>query len=225
MGYLDSFEAAIFDLDGTLIDSMHLWNNFCSESLRSLGITPEDSLESAIQSMTVSQSADYINRNYGLNLSVRELVRLWEEVMITRYLGGAVLKKGAAELLGVFSQKGIKLGIATYSLPRACETILSRFGVHSLFSSFFYAHEFEEISSFVSVKKDPMFWTSAANRLGVAPKKCIVFEDSWSSLEGVRAAGMNIAAVYDASSSRWPLLSKAADIALNYPGEALKYFG
>jgi len=222
MGFFDSFDAAIFDLDGTIIDSMPLWSNFCTDWLISIGKDVIDSPEAAISAMTISQSADYINKKFNLNLSRGDLIHHWEDVMIPRYLGKATLKRGAAELLRAFSGKGIKLGIATYSFPRACEAILKHHGLLSLFSSFQYAHDYEEISEFPSVKRDPAFWLASAGKLGAAPGKCIVFEDSYASLEGVRSAGMYIAAVYDDSSSRWPLLSKAADLALNYPGEALE---
>jgi beta-phosphoglucomutase-like phosphatase (HAD superfamily) len=248
---LSRFDAAIFDLDGTLIDSMPLWENFCSDWLRSLGKNPEDSLEAVLMTMTISQSADYVNCRYSLDFSQDELISQWEDIMKARYLKGAfaakaaLLKQGAAELLHALAAKGMKLGIATYSFQKSCEAILEHHGVKSYFSSFVYAHEFDPfvranvqsmefyeraadaaadiISEFTSVKKDPKFWLIAADRLQAAPEKCIVFEDSVSSLAGVRAAGLKFAAVYDAACSDWPGLSKAADLALNYPGEALKY--
>jgi len=224
MSFFDSYQAAIFDLDGTLIDSMPLWENFCNDWLRSHNRIPGESLKEDIFSMTFSQSADYVNRLYGLNLTREELISQWEEKMTGLYLAGAQLRQGVKELLDALSLKKIKLGIATYSFTRSCEAVLNHHGVLKYFSSFIYAHEFEFFSEYMAVKKDPAFWLEAANRLNVKPEKCIVFEDSFFSMEGVRAAGMGIAAVYDASCSQWPELSRAADIAVKYPGEALKYF-
>lgn len=222
MNLINDYDAAIFDLDGTLIDSMPLWKNFCSHWLLSIGKTPEAALEDDILSMTIGQSADYINRRYALNISREGLLKAWEGVMTPRYLQGAVLKKGAAELVKRLSEK-MKLGIATYSFPGSCRAVLEQHKILSYFSSFIFAHEFEDKSKNASVKKDPEFWIEAARRLETEPAKCVVFEDSWSSLEGIRGAGMGIVAVFDQSSTKWPLLSKAADLAVNYPGEALNY--
>ena len=231
MGFFDSYEAAIFDLDGTLIDSMHLWINFCSEWLLSLNKTPGADLETDIQTMTISGSADYVNKRYGLNLSTQDLIFQWEEVMIKRYLKGAVLKQGAADLVKALAAKGYKLGIATYSLPRACEAILFHHKIKSYFSSFTHAHEFEDRlqskpqykRQYNSVKTDPEFWLAAAARLGLAPQKCVVFEDSYSSLEGAKKAGMGFVWVNDSSRGKLPLLSNASDLSIDYPGEALEY--
>ena len=217
-------EAAIFDLDGTLIDSMHLWENFSSDWLRSFGKTPGKTLAADIYSMTFSQCADYFKKNYDLDLSRDELISQWGDGMTERYIKGAILKQGVKELLDAFSEKRIKMGIATYSLPRACEAILCHHKIRSYFSSIIYAYEFEDVTKFSSVKKDPQFWLAAAGRLGTEPEKCIVFEDSFTSFEGVKPAGMCFAAVYDSSAGRWPLLSISADISLQYPGEALRYF-
>ena len=222
MGFLDSFEAAIFDLDGTLIDSMPLWDRLCSDWLVSLNKIPEAGLETDIAVMTVSQSADYVNSHYALAISKEELIAQWEEIMMERYLKAAPLKQGVRELLQALAER-MSLGVATYSFPRPCEAILQHHKIRSYFSSILYAHEFELVSQFSSVKKDPLFWRTAAAQLGVIPEKCIVFEDSFSSLEGVHAAGMSLAAVFDPSCSNWPDLSKAADLVLNYPGEALNY--
>ena len=222
MKYLNNFEAAIFDLDGTLIDSMKLWEHFCGDWLRSIGKIPEASLESDIVSMTLSDSAAYINERYALTISRDELLAAWESIITPRYLKSAQLKEGVRELVNVLSKK-MKLGVATYSFPGSCEAILSHHGIRPLFSSIFCVNEFEELSGYKAVKRDPKFWVEAAARLNIKPEKCVVFEDSLTSVEGVRGAGMGLAAVFDQLNGNWPLLSKAADLALNYPGEALKY--
>lgn len=223
MAYLDSFDAFIFDFDGTLVDSMPLWENFCGDWLRGMNKTPDDSLEDDIKAMTIAQSADYVNQRYGMNLSRAELIRQWEDVMLPRY-AKAALKQGAADLVRGLAARGKKLGIATYSFPRCVESVLERHGLRRFFSSMLYAHEFEDESNFTSVKKDPAFWRRAAAGLLTAPEKCVVFEDSFSSLEGGRAAGMGIVGIYDASSERWPLLKASADLALDFPGEALQLY-
>ena len=224
--FFDAFEAAVFDLDGTLIDSMGLWDNLPNDWLGSLDKKAEPSLESDLMTMNMAQIAAYMKERYALDFSREEIAAQWGHIMRGRYLKGARLKQGTHELLKALSQKGMNLGIATYSFSGSCEAILEHHGIKSFFSSFVYALEFEEASfasGFTSVKKDPQFWRAVAARLNAAPAQCVVFEDSVSSFEGVRAAGMSFAAVYDPSCSNWPELRKVADVALDYPGEALKY--
>jgi len=221
MPFFDAFEAAIFDLDGTLIDSMPLWENFCGNWLKSLNKIPGPTLEADIVSMTINESVEYVKRHYELDLSPEELIVQWENAMTPIYLKKAPLKKGVKELMQALAFKGIKLGIATYSFPRCTKEILIHHGIYSYFSMILHGHEFGQITGIASVKKVPGFWCAAAERLNTAPEKCIVFEDSSSSLQGARAAGMGFAAVYDSSWGDWTEFSKAADLALNYPGEAL----
>ena len=215
MSFFDKYEAAIFDLDGTLIDSMHLWNNICSDWLSSKNIIPGETLEADVWNMTLSQSAEYVRQNYKLNLSCEEIIFQWEDELTSRYLKGSRLKQGVKELLEALSSKNKKLGIATYSFIRSTETILEHYEIYSYFNSFNYAHK--------QNKKDPGFWLDAAKCLNTLPEKCIVFEDSFSSIEGVKLAGMGVAAVFDPACFDWQELSKASDIALDYPGQALLY--
>ena len=222
MSFFDSFEAAIFDLDGTLLDSMPLWENFCGNWLISLGKIPGAGLETDIVSMTASQSAEYIKRHYNLDFSPEELIAQWGDAMLPHYLKRAPLKQGVAELIGALASRGMKLGVATYSFPRCTEAILLHHKIFSCFSLIFYAHEAQD-SGIASVKKTPEFWLSVAAKLNISPEKCIVFEDSLTSVTGIRAAGMGLAAVYDATCENWPTLSNAADLTLNYPGEALAF--
>ena len=215
MSFFDKYEAVIFDLDGTLIDSMHLWNNICSDWLLSLGKTPSKTLDTDVWNMTLYQSAEYVRQNYTLNLSCEEIIFQWEDELTSRYMKGSKLKQGVKELLQALHSKNIKLGIATYSFTRSTEAILAHYGIYSYFSSFNYAHK--------QNKKDPEFWLDTAKNLNTKADKCIVFEDSYYSLEGVRLAGMGIAAVFDSACSDWQELSKASDIVLDYPGQALLY--
>ena len=215
MSFFDKYEAAIFDLDGTLIDSMHLWTNICSDWLILKNKIPGETLETDVWNMTLYQSAEYVRRNYNLNLSCEEIIYQWEDELTSRYLKGSKLKQGVKELLAALNSKNIKLGIATYSFTRSTEAILAHYNIYSYFSSFNYAHR--------QNKKDPAFWLEAAKSLNTKAEKCVVFEDSFYSVEGVRLAGMGLAAVYDPACSDWLELGKSSDIVLDYPGQALLY--
>jgi beta-phosphoglucomutase-like phosphatase (HAD superfamily) len=115
----------------------------------------------------------------------------------------------------------MKLAIATSCFPSACEALLSRCQIRDCFSAVVYTDEIKDESGHTLNKTFPDIWLASAGRLGVPPEKCLVFEDLYAALKGVRAAGMGIAAVWDESCEDWPAFSAGADLALRYPGEAL----
>ena len=225
MGFFDSFEAAIFDLDGTLIDSMHLWDRVFRDWQISLNRTPDEEATLAVKTMALTQSAEFVVRRFGLDFPPREVLSQWEALALKEYREHILLKPGAEDLLRALAARGMKLGIATSSFPAACEGVLGRHGIRGYFSSIVYTDEIKFPAGEggkVRGKGFPEIWLAAAARLGIAPSKCVVFEDLPDSLKGCRAAGMGaFAAVYDDTCSSWAELQQEADLALNTPGEAL----
>jgi HAD superfamily hydrolase (TIGR01509 family) len=226
-GFFDSFEAAIFDLDGTLIDSMGLWDRVFRDWQISLNRVPDREAALAVKTMALTQSAEFVARRFGLDLPPRDILFQWEDLALKEYRENVSLKPGAGDLVKALSARGMKLGIATSSFPAACEGVLGRHGIREHFSSIVYTDEIRSPAGEggrVRGKSFPEIWLAAASRLGTAPSKCVVFEDLPDSLRGCRAAGIGaFAAVYDDSCSSWPKLRQEADLALNTPGEALAF--
>jgi 16S rRNA pseudouridine516 synthase len=139
------------------------------------------------------------------------------------YLTKVPLKRGAGELVKTLAGRGMKLGIATSSFPRICEGVLSRHKIRPYFSSLVYTDEMKSHDGRVRNKSCPDIWLASASCLGSPPEKCVVFEDLHDSLTGCRAAGIGgFAAIYDDTTPDWLALKAEADLALEYPGEALK---
>ncbi|AEF82612.1 HAD family hydrolase [Leadbettera azotonutricia] len=223
MGFFDKFQAAIFDLDGTLIDSMHLWDHVASDWLISLGKTPDSDCDDSIKTMPFSESVLYMTRRYGLSLSAEEIRSQWIKMVEEAYLAKVPLKKGAGDLVKALAARGIKLGMATSSFPHLCEGVLSRHQLRHCFSSIVYTDEMRSPNGQVRNKSCPDIWLAAASRLGTLPGKCVVFEDLPDSLLGCHSAGIGgFVAIFDDATPDWPSLKAAADLALDYPGEALK---
>jgi HAD superfamily hydrolase (TIGR01509 family) len=216
MDFLGAFGGAVFDLDGTLADSMGLWDNLCRKWLEKKGIIAPPDMEREIADMTLTESAAYIFRRFGAAENSAAIIAQWETLALGQYRESLNLKSGAGELIRALARRGIKLAIATSSFPACCEAILARHGIRDFFSTLVYTCEIDES------KSDPGFWRGVAERLSVLPEKCVVFEDTYAALEGVRAAGMTFAAIYDPSCRDWPALSAGADFAFTAPGEALK---
>jgi HAD superfamily hydrolase (TIGR01509 family) len=199
------YEGAIFDLDGTLTDSMHVWDHLCRDWLLAAGKKPAADLEKDIEIMTVAQSAEYIRRRYGLDLSPGEIVSQWEEVALDSYKTTVALKKETADLVRELYNEGRALAVVTSCFPAACEAVLERHNLRRFFSAVLYTDEAPGDKSY------PGIWRAAAKRLGLEPAHCVVFEDAYYALKGVRAAGMAFAAVYDETCAEWELMKAEAD--------------
>jgi HAD superfamily hydrolase (TIGR01509 family) len=230
MGFFDSYEAAIFDLDGTLADSMHLWGRVCGDWLLRYGKEPEENLEGVLAALSLSQAADYVIKNY-FNIapdrlpSAAAVIGQWGDMVLEEYTQRVPLKPGAGDLVRSLALRGMKLAIATSCFPAACEALLSRCQIRKYFSALVYTDEIKDESGRTLNKTFPQVWLAAAARLGAPPEKCLVFEDLYAALKGVRAAGMGIAAVWDESCEDWPAFSAGADLALRSPREALALLG
>jgi HAD superfamily hydrolase (TIGR01509 family) len=221
MGFFDPYEAVIFDLDGTLADSMRLWGRVCADWLLRLGKEPEENLEGVLASLSLSQAADYVIKNYHIGLSPAAVRGQWGDSVLEEYRQRVPLKPGAADLVRSLARRGMRLAIATSCFPAACEALLSRCHIRGYFSALVYTDEIRDEADRTLNKTFPQVWRAAAARLGTPPEKCLVFEDMYAALKGVRAAGMGIAAVWDESCEDWPAFSAGADLALSSPKEAL----
>jgi HAD superfamily hydrolase (TIGR01509 family) len=223
VGFFDAYEAAIFDLDGTLADSMHLWGQICRDWLLGYGKEPEDNLAAALSSMSLTQAAEYVITTYGVRLPPADVIGQWESMVLEAYRTRVALKPGASELVRALAGRGMKLAIATSCFPAACEAVLARHRLRRFFSALVYTDEIKSPEGRTLNKTFPQIWLAAAARLGTAAEKCLVFEDMSAALKGVRAAGMGFAAVWDASCPDWPAFSAQADLALPSPQAALPH--
>ncbi|MDR2109904.1 MAG: HAD family phosphatase [Spirochaetaceae bacterium] len=199
------YRGGIFDLDGTLIDSMHVWDHLCRDWLLSKGKNPAADLERDLAPMTLTQSAGYMSRRYGIDLAPEEMIRQWEGAALWYYKNTIPLKKETADLVRKLYGAGLKLAVVTSCFPAACEAVLKRHDLGPFFSAVLYTDEAPRDKSF------PDIWIAAAERLGLESSRCIVFEDTYHALRGARAAGMAFAAVYDDTCKEWELMRAEAD--------------
>jgi HAD superfamily hydrolase (TIGR01509 family) len=199
------YRGALFDLDGTLTDSMWVWDHLCRDWLASKGKSPGADLEKTIEMMTLTQSAEYVIRRFGFDYSPEEILAQWNAGVLGRYEHAVPLKPGMAELVRQLYEGGTKLGVVTSCFPEACRAVLTRHGLYRYFSALVYTGETP------GNKGEGGIWLAAAERIGLPPGDCVVFEDLHQALRGVRAAGMGFAAVYDKNCTNWKALEAEAD--------------
>lgn len=198
--------AYIFDLDGTLLDSMGLWEQIDVDFLMKRGFeVPIDYID-AICSRSFPEAAEYTILRFGFPDSVSDLLREWNDMAAYAYGNTVPLKPGAREYLMAIKERGIKLGVAT-SLPAALyEPALRNNGILELFDVICSTDEVEH------GKTRPDVFLLAARKLGVAPADCIVFEDIPDAIKSAKEAGMTVYGVLDESSKEhWAHIKETAD--------------
>ena len=198
--------AYIFDLDGTLLDSMNVWEQIDVDFLSKRGFdVPEDYFD-AVGSLSFQEAAEYTIERFNLPDTVDNLLVEWNSMAVYAYVNTVPLKPNALEYLTALKNRGAKLAIAT-SLPAALyEPVLRNHGIMELFD---VVCSTDEVTH---GKTRPDVFILAAQRLGVAPEMCVVFEDILQAMQSARRAGMTVYGVYDDSSSEhWEAIKKTAD--------------
>ena len=104
---------AVFDVDGTLLDSMSIWDTVGADYLRSIGFKPKENLNEVFKDMSLDQAARYYQTEYGVTLSVEEITEGVNALLEDFYRHRAALKLGAGELVRELSRRGVKLCVAT----------------------------------------------------------------------------------------------------------------
>ncbi len=182
---------AIFDVDGTLLDSMFIWDTIGETYLRSIGYEPREKLNEVFKNMSLFQAARYYQTEYGVTLSIDQIMD-GVNAMLERYYRFEVpLKPGVAELLERLRQSGVKLCIATATDRHLVEAALDRCGVLSCFGEIFTCNEVGH------GKDEPDIFEAALRFLGTRREETLVFDDALYAVRTAKEAGFPVAAVYD----------------------------
>lgn len=188
---LENIKAAIFDLDGTLVDSMWVWDKIDIDYLRIKGFDVPSDLRAAIEHLSFDETARYFKQRFNLMDSVDEIKDTWNNMAYHEYAYNVTLKPYASELLSMLKASGIKLALATSNNNLLLEAVLKNHNIYHLFDVIVRTDEVEKGKNF------PDVYLLAAERLQVKPQSCIVFEDILPAMFGAKLAGMRVVGVYD----------------------------
>ena len=184
-------KGAIIALDGTLLDSMFIWDTIGEDYLRSLGKEPHEDLKETFMTLTLEEAAEYYREHYGVALSVKEIVDGVNAMVEGIYRTKVTLKPGVAEYLSWLKENGVRMCIATVTDRYLVEETLERLGVRHYFSEIFTCAE-------VGFGKDkPIIYQKAQEHLGTAQDDTFVFEDVLFALNTAKADGYPTVGVYD----------------------------
>lgn len=199
-------QAAVFDLDGTLLDSLYAWKTSSSDFLRSKGITPPPGIDGQMAKLSLLDGAAYLKKQYRLPDTPQQIVDQVVANVGKKYYTEIRLKPGARELLRTLKARGVKLAVATASDRKLAEAALKREGVLDWFE---FIITCDEVGA---GKTSPLVYEKALKRLGTPKDATWVFEDALHALETAQKAGFSVAAVEDpASQAHRTELFKRAD--------------
>ena len=201
-------QGIIFDFDGTLFDSMFIWDTAGETYLASIGKTPLEDLQSVLKPMSLYQSAAYIREKYHMDISVEEIMDGINRTVEAFYFYSVKPKPGVCEFLEALSLKGIRMCIATATERYQVEAALKRCDIAQYFSEIFTCTEVG------SGKDQPTIFRKAMEHLGTDRSNTLIVEDAWHAVHTAKGDGFLVAAVYDAHENMQRDIQGAADIYL-----------
>lgn len=186
-------EGAIFDLDGTILDSMPIWENAAEMFLNRIGIKAESGLGKIMFSMSMTEGAEFLKDRYNLDMEVDTILTGINHTIEDFYYYRVPLKEGVEQFLKDMKQAGIKMVAATSSDRQIVERALQRLNVINYFDGIFTCTETG------AGKVKPDIYLAAAEYMGTLPKDTWVFEDALHAIKTAKDAGFRTVGVYDAS--------------------------
>ena len=202
------FKGVIFDLDGTLLDSMKVWENVDRDFLTENGAVYTPDVSDIVKKMTVTESANFFITRFHLGLTTQQVIDRIEEMVSEKYHNSIPLKKGAYETVKKLHDSGVKMCVATATYNSLAYAALKRLEIFDML-------EFVLTCQDVNAgKDDPVIFTRSAEMLGLDKDEVMVVEDSLHCIETAKKAGFFTAAVYDPiAKNEWETIKGTADAA------------
>lgn len=202
-------KGVIFDIDGTLLDSMPLWNNLGERYLQKLGFTEEETegLSQRISTMPFAEGIHYIKKEYSLDIAEDRIREQIQEMIAKAYCDEVVLKAGVKEYLQFLKERGIPCILATAGDASLATVALKRLKVWEEFQGLLLCEEFN------TSKREAKIYFLAMERLSLSkPEDVLVFEDVLHAIKSAKQAGFQVCGILDeANREDWEKIQEVAD--------------
>ena len=191
------FNAVIFDMDGTLIDSTGIWHEIDKEFFAKRGMELPKDYAQHIVHLGLNQAAVYTKETYHLKESIQEIMQEWHDMSIDMYKYHVSLKEGALELLKLFKKNGIKMAIATANDEPLYRPCIDRLGIGEYFD------EIADVNTAKEGKQSAKIYLDLAKKLASEPRNTLVLEDMPTCVKTAFKSGFLTVAVYDDASKAY----------------------
>lgn len=202
-----AIRGAIFDMDGTLTESMHLWIEIGRRYLEGLGykVSPEQNHE--MTRMLLEPMALYMQDEFGLAKSQEQIIAEINKIVEPGYFEDVAVKPTVVESLEAMQERGIRMCVATATDRHLTEACLIRNGIDRFFSAIFTCGE-EHCN-----KRTSQIYDKARAHLGTSPEETYIFEDTYVSILGAKQSGCRVVALEDRwSVKKRDLIKETADV-------------
>ena len=203
---IKDFKGHIFDLDGTLTKSNHVWSKIDEEFLGKRGIkVPEDYFKQ-VSAMNFEQAAVYTNDRFSLGENIQDIMKEWFDMAVYEYTNVIGLCGNAGEYVRCLKDQGRKIALATASTEELYRPVLKRNGILDCFDCFVSTEQVKRGKGF------PDVYELAAEKLGLDAQDCVVYEDIVEGIKGAKAGGFfAVACLNDHYSHDWDEMRDIAD--------------
>lgn len=184
---------AIFDLDGTLLDSNEMWHGAATRYITSLMKTPEANLGDKTKAMTLPELCTYLKSEYRIATTEEKIAKGFNAILREGYLAGVECKEYVPVLLEKYKQKGVKMCVVTSTDRKVADEVLARIGIRDYFLHII------TLEDSGGGKDTPEVFLKACEELGTPKDETVVFEDGLLSIGGAKEAGLYVIAVADKS--------------------------
>ena len=188
-------KAVLFDLDGTLVDSMWMWKDIDMDYLGKYGITLPPELQEYIEGMSFSEVSAYFKEAFGIKESLEEIKSEWVSMAKYKYTHEVPLKPGALRFLKHLKEQGIPMGIATSNSRDLLDAVLESLEISPYFDCCMTSCEAG------AGKPAPDIYLKVAKILKTEPKDCLIFEDTPAGILAGNRAGIPVCAMADENSA------------------------
>lgn len=189
---LTGIDAVIFDLDGSLVDSMWVWTSIDDDYLERYNLTMPEGFHELIEGMSSTETAGFFLNSFPhLERTIEQVKEEWMHMALDKYTTQVPLKEGAYDFIRRTKAQGVKFGIATSNTRALVDATLDALQITDLFDAV-------RTSCEVSAGKPaPDVYLKVAEDLKVKPENCLVFEDVPMGILAGKNAGMRVCAVDD----------------------------
>lgn len=191
MKKIENIKLFLFDLDGTILDSLEIWNDIDLLFFKNHNLIMGEDYHIAIAPLTLEETATYTKNTYKLDIDEEQIMKEWSDLAIKEYAENVNLKKGVKEFLDYLKNKNVHLAIATSCNAEMFKPCLERYGIVSYFEHF-YTSQNLKIN-----KSNTNFFKEILNEYKIEPDQILFFEDSLASMKCAKSLGFNVVAVMD----------------------------